>query len=120
MGYRSEVAIKCQKNAFPKFEEVYKRLGYGPDKLLTKGDEYLIYWDWIKWYEDYDIVMETNKVMSELNMICDGDSDEIYEKGFGYKFMRLGEDNSDIEEHGNCEYIELWTIRDIDLSDFEE
>ena len=117
MGYRSEVAVKCQKKAFEMFKEAYSKAEYTPDKVIENDGEYLIYFDWIKWYDDYDIVHNFNDVMAELD--DSGDNDEVYEQELGYKFIRLGEDGSDTEERENCYDIELWITRKIDFDDFE-
>ena len=43
------------------------------------------------------------------------------EDGYGYKFLRLGEDDTDVEARtNNCE-VELWMRREIDIpKGFEE
>ena len=115
MGYRSEVAIRCQDNAFTKFKNAWGE--FTPDKIVCRKDDNLIYWDWVKWYEDYPDVSAVERVMSELDKY---DNEEAIDKGFGYRFMRLGEDDSDIETRENNYEIQLWMIRKIDLSDFEE
>ena len=114
MGYRSEVAIRCQENAFLEFKDAYEKAHFNPDKLLTNGDEHLLYWDWVKWYEGYDIVDRIEDVMSRLE-----EMENIDESGYGYKFMRLGEDDEDIETRSNTYSVELYMVRKIDLSDFE-
>ena len=119
MGYRSEVAIKCQKNAYEKFAKVYK--GCEPDKVLSNGDDdYLLYWSWIKWYDDYPEIQAINDVMTELDEMFGGDNENIYDNHWGYKFLRIGEDDNDVEDQSNCCDIELWMRREIDLSDFEK
>ena len=115
MGYRSEVAIRCQDKAYEMFEKAWGECT--PDKIFHREDDHLIYWDWVKWYEDYPDVSAIENVMSELNEMG---TDEVIEKKMGYKFMRLGEDPADIETKENTYDIELWMIRKIDLSDFED
>ena len=118
MGYRSEVAIRCQKNAFEMLKKAYGT--FNPDKLLNKGDnDYLLYWDWVKWYDEYSHVAAITDVMGELDVMFGGDNEEIVEHYYGYKFMRLGADDDDVEVRSNCNDIELCMIRKIDLSDFE-
>ena len=36
-------------------------------------------------------------------------------KGYGYKFIRIGEDDSDVEVRQNNWNIELWIMRQIDI-----
>lgn len=114
MGYRSEVAIRCQDKAYKMFEKAWGE--FTPDKIFHQKDDHLIYWDWVKWYEDYPDVSAIENVMSKLNEL---DNDEAIEKKMGYRFMRLGENDADIETKENTYDIELWMIRKIDLSDFE-
>ena len=114
MGYRSEVAIRCHDKAFEMFEKAWGELI--PDKVFHNENDHLIYWDWVKWYEDYPEVSAIENVMSKLNEL---DIDEAIENKMGYKFIRLGEDNDDVETKENTYVIELWMVRKIDLSDFE-
>ena len=115
MGYRSEVAIKCESKAYDRFAKVFtqKEMWIKPDKILhdIENDDYVIYWDWIKWYEDFEGVSAIQNVMSELDEEHDGDADDQ----LGYRFMRLGEDDSDIETQENTYDLELYMIRKIDI-----
>ena len=121
MGYRSEVAIRCQSKAYEKFKEVLEKTDAHPDKLIEKNGEYLLYFDWWKWYSDFEEVKGIEAVMDELDELDDGcNADETYEKELGYHFIRLGEDNDDVETRCNCWHVELYMIRKIDISDFEE
>jgi hypothetical protein len=114
MGYRSEVAIRCQDKAFEMFEKAWGESI--PDKVIRKGDnDNLIYWDWVKWYSDYPDILDINSVMNKLD---EYENDEAIKEQLGYKFLRLGEDDSDVETRSNNWEIELWMIRQIDLSDF--
>ena len=110
MGYRSEVAIKCEEKAFEMLRETYKRVDLVPDKVYKDGDCFILYWDWIKWYEDYDDISAIEEVMSKLDRLNDT-------TGYGYRFMRLGENDDDVEIRQNNYDIELWMIRKIDIPD---
>lgn len=113
MGYRSEVAIKCEEKAYELFKQVFteEELYIAPDKIYKDGDDYILYWDWIKWYEEYDGVKAIEDVMLDLDDHGNKDG------GYGYKFMRLGEDDEDTETSSNDWDIELWMIRKIDIPD---
>ena len=115
MGYRSEVAIKCEEKAFEMFKEVCRKVNYLPDKIYKEGNEYILYWDWTKWYEDFDWIQAIISVMDRLDKLNDSKSDK--DTGYGYKFLRLGEDDTDIETRQNDWDIELWMIRKIDIPD---
>ena len=52
--------------------------------------------------------------MAELN-------DRDHEDGYGYKFLRIGEEDTDVESRTNNYEVELWMRREIDIPrDFEE
>ena len=115
MGYRSEVAIKCEENAFEMFKEVCRKVNYLPDKIYKEGNEYILYWDWTKWYESYEHV---SAIISTMNKLDELQKPNIYdETGYGYRFMRLGEDDVDVETRQNDWGMELWLMRKIDIPD---
>ena len=121
MGYRSEVAIKCEEKAFEMFRETYKRVELVPDKVYKDGEYFILYWDWIKWYESYDDIMEIEGVMDALDAIgVQNEINNTKETGYGYRFMRLGEDDIDIETRENDWSIELLMIRKIDIPEDAE
>ena len=65
MGYRSEVAIKCEEKAYEMLKETCHDADIMPDKIFKDGDEYILYWDWIKWYEDYEDVSAIVKTLEK-------------------------------------------------------
>lgn len=115
MGYRSDVGIKCGERAFQKFERAYKDVALLPDKVLKgksySGEtEYLMLWEYVKWYAGfYDDVDAIEAVMNEL--------DELDEPDFtdSYKFLRLGEEDTDVESRSNNWNVELYFKRFIDV-----
>lgn len=118
MGYRSEVAIKCEQKAYEKFKEVFTdgEMYIHPDKIFYDCElkEYTLYWDWIKWYEDFEGVSAIVKLMDTL------DEEHVEGDELAYKMLRLGEDDDDIESRRNDWSIELWMVRKIDLDDCGE
>ena len=108
MGYRSEVAIKCEEKAFKMLKETYDRVNFAPHKVYKDEDCFILYWDWVKWFDCYDDVSAIEDVMSKLDQLDDTE-------GYGYRFMRLGENDDDIETRENDYNIELWMIRKIDI-----
>ena len=96
MGYRSEIALSLSDEAVEllncKMEQADNHLREDiidmlPIKYDTE-DTFIIYDDWVKWYEDYEFVILLTEVM-----------DHCYEHDIGYQFIRLGEDPADVEEH---------------------
>lgn len=110
MGYRSEVAIKCEEKAYERLMETCKELEFHPDKIYKDDDQYILYWEWIKWYDWFDEPKVIADVLSELDDLCD-------EPGYGYKFIRIGEETGDEEFETNNYDIELWSIHKIDIPD---
>lgn len=57
MGYRSEVAIKCEEKAYEKLMETCHNVNFMPDEIFKDEEDYILRWDWVKWYHDYYYVM---------------------------------------------------------------
>lgn len=112
MGYRSDVGIMCQPKAYEMFKKEFNVIC--PHKVLQCGDYHLLIWEWVKWYDEFDDVAKANEIMAELN-------DRDHEDGYGYKFLRIGEEDTDVESRTNNYEVELWMRREIDIPrDFEE
>ena len=112
MGYRSDVGIMCQPKAYEMFKKEFNVIS--PHKVLQRDDYHLIIWEWVKWYDEFDDVAKVNEIMAELN-------DRDHEDGYGYKFLRIGEEDTDVESRTNNYEVELWMRREIDIPrDFEE
>lgn len=106
MGYRSDVRIVVSKEGYKELKEYvaahavkfkkpdndysYNLIEHA-DSIKTKdcGDQVMICWNSIKWYEGYYPDVDT--VMGGLSWLQD--------KGFSYTFSRIGEDYDDIEEN---------------------
>ena len=111
MGYRSEVAISVLEKDFNKFvkgldieedKDVLDLLKYG--NIRKSGKVITLYWDDVKWYEEYS---DVNKIMNWLDKLADNDSPA--------KFVRIGEDQEDIEVKEYCNNYnndEAWTVID--------
>lgn len=115
MGYYSEVAIKCGKKAYGMLKETCTRL-IMPDKIFKDGDEYILHWDWIRWDENEDIIKKIKNTFNKLDELQD-EQDDDDATGYGYKFIRIGESNNDVETRENDEDIELCIICKIDIPD---
>lgn len=115
MGYRSEVAIKCEEKAYEMLRETCQKVDLMPDKIFKDGDEYIFYWGWIKWYGEYEDVAAIENTLNKLDELQEPSDYETI--GYGYKFMRIGENDDDVETRENDYGIELWMIRKIDIPD---
>lgn len=71
MGYRSEVAIKCEEKAYKMLKETYRKVDFTPDKIFKDGDEYILYYDCIKWDEIYEEVSAIIKTLDKLDELQD-------------------------------------------------
>lgn len=109
MGYYSEVAIKCEEKAYEKFKRVVEETETKPSTIYKDRDEYILYWGWVKWQDWYTGIQSFIKIMDWL------DEHENNDGGYGYKFLRLGEEGADVESRTNDDHIELWMIREIEL-----
>lgn len=103
MGYRSQVKIIVSKEGFRELKEYVEKesvrfrkpdsdysynLLEHADSIRTDGDQFLISWDDIKWYEgSYD----------DVDIIMNG-LDRLHGNGYSYRFYRVGESYEDIEE----------------------
>lgn len=112
MGYTSDVGIMCQPKAYEMFKKEFDLIG--PHKILKRGDYHLLIWEWVKWYIEFEDVAKIEEIMSKL-----GEHED--EDGYGYKILRIGEDDTDVEDiTNNCE-VELWMRREIEIpKGFEE
>ena len=113
MGYRSEVGIKCGENAYKMFEQAIKDGGFNtcfvPDTVYKdSNNHYTLSWEWVKWYDEFDGVQDIEHVMDILDGLADYDND----KGYGYHFIRIGEEYGDIEER-YTDYLDFYVIRTI-------
>ena len=115
MGYRSEVVLAIDAKivpalmtAFAKCQLTQKLCTEHVDNLETdyegKGN-WLMRWDHIKWYDSY------SEIRMVENLIECMEADELDDFGMKeeelpgipselFKFVRIGEDNADVEQRG--------------------
>lgn len=106
MGYRSDVAMVFYGNVsqFPKLKEwvdtnlVPVLVDQGepmPTEFQIFKDEvkgFKLVWDFVKWYEDYDDIKALEAVWNKFD-----EDFGSHEQIFG-EFIRIGEENDDVEE----------------------
>ena len=114
MGYRSQVVLAISKELIPflmlatsKSKEAEALVFRSADKFDRDygGDKsWLLHWDSIKWYESYPSVDAIEKFVTEAESdeynITDDDGNEVSSSDL-VRFVRVGEDNDDIEVRGN-------------------
>ena len=121
MGYRSEVCIGMTDDAMRLFRTLLEHL---PEKhevhnLVKDAKTYLhhpwedqhkdpnvdcedkMYWEYIKWYEGYECVDFVETFLAD----CIPEED--------YRFVRIGEENDDVEERGDYWDAEIFVQRSI-------
>lgn len=115
MGYRSEVALTMKKeDILDLLKQAMAQSDNGSaqqflyyDKILDHQNGYAsLYWDWVKWYEDYPEIAFVTQFYND-----------IVEKGGDISFRRIGENDDDYESEwsgdwGVCECVEL--VRKLD------
>lgn len=101
MGYTSEVAIRCGNKAFEMFMKAINKHKFMPTEIYKDEEynEYLLYWDCVKWYGMNPEIMDIEYVMDDLDNIKSPESNEDME--YAYSFVRMGEEITDIERREN-------------------
>lgn len=123
MGYRSDVYIKCEKNAFEEIRNAYTKHDFAPSKIMkNQNDEFTLIWDSVKWYDHFEEVIEIEKVLRKLNSEHREDNfgDESYDF-LAYNFVRIGEDYGDVETKTNdYDFEGFCIIRTVDTDGLGE
>jgi len=107
MGYRSEVALAISKDLMPRFLTVFAKCPEA-QALVFKDHEtmdqdydgektFFVYWGSIKWYTSYPEIQAIEEFLADCELDDFEDLENSYEH---YRFVRLGEENDDIEEMG--------------------
>jgi len=112
MGYRSEVVLAVSKEVMPQF---LVTMAKSPETRLLCFQEHeemikdyqgkgnmLFRWTYIKWYESYEPIDALTDFMDwcDSEEIKDEEGEPKRTEDF-YRFVRVGEDNSDIVERGH-------------------
>ena len=103
MGYRSDVKIIVSREGYRELKDYVERecIKYQKpdsdydfnllkiaDGLRTDGDQVVISWDDVKWYDGY---------YNDVDVVVNG-LEHLAAKGYSYRFYRVGESYEDIEE----------------------
>ena len=107
MGYRSEVYLRIAK-PLVEVVDAARKLDDNLDKMLSDGEEERIdkvktdfHWEYTKWYDSYP---EVQAVESLLDMLQDDD----------YGFVRIGEEEGDIERKGDPACYDIYIQTTVD------
>lgn len=128
MGYYSDVKLLVSKEGYRELKEYVVKEGLKfkkpedeydynmiriADSIKTDGDQVLISWDSIKWYDGY---------YHDVDIIIHG-IEHLSAEGYSYRFYRVGESYDDMEvaEHDgdldqDLDYLDV--VRAIDDSRF--
>lgn len=104
MGYRSQVVIGFKKTAF------FKNVGDSAESfkdcdLISESEDNVIFiWEDVKWYDSYKDVQEITAVIRK----CADDE---------YGFVRIGEEDGDIEKLGEPWEFEIVTATTVQYYD---
>lgn len=99
MGYTSNIEVLCGAKAYQKLHSVMSQHGWHPDSISKVPDHDVYFFELCcyKWYDNYDDVQEFMSVLE----YCDIYSDDPQ---YYYSFIRLGEEQSDVEILNNHDY----------------
>ena len=110
MGYRSQVVLAVSKELMPHFLSVMAKVPEARELVFAHNDEldqdyegeghFFVRWDDIKWYDNYDDVGAIQKFIDAAD--CDDFelSDEHGGSSENFRFVRVGEDSSDVDCNG--------------------
>ena len=94
MGFYSNVQIVAESKAYDELKEVFEK--YKEQYSLKPNYQYhadtcygVITFDWIKWYEEYSFVKETQELIEKYQ-----DDSFSYTVGYGCKMIILNEDDT--------------------------
>ena len=107
MGYRSDVVLKLDAPAYSALEAVakvsdeVKSLLSDADTAHIVDDVYTYFWSSIKWYDMYKEIGHLDLLLSSL-------------PPESYGFIRLGEEEDDIERRGSPCDFDMYVNRSIE------
>ena len=117
MEYRSDVRIRTTKEGYEvmkNFVEKYIKENVSEDaqgldwnllnsaEITETGNSITLDWENIKWYDGIDGYQDVDAIMKSL--------DELSDKDIDYQYMRIGEENNDIDE--------IWNINNHSFDSF--
>jgi len=134
MGYRSEVILAVSKEMLPHFMTVLaKNPSVRPmvlEDTTTLNEDYdgdggwLMHWSGVKWYESFAEVAAIQAFVEDCDAACletwqteHGGPDQSKPHDMNeyehFRFVRLGEENEDVEDKGEFCYEDICFVRDL-------
>ena len=111
MGYRSEVIIAVTKKAYNKFaDQAVRDILKTCDTVTQNKNGYYFHFNSIKWYSDYEEIQKLNKFIEDC---VQDNSDNI-------GFLRIGEDDDDLERIGDPYLFDVFINRSIEFPEGKE
>jgi len=109
MGYQSIVVIaltkKTLKNNYTLASEIFKDCD---EFFIDEENEIVSFkWEWVKWYDSYTVIQKTKNFLNSLE-----EED--------YAFLRIGEEEGDIERKGSPSEFGIYTTTDISMRSSHE
>lgn len=121
MGFYSDVTILAQPKAYEMIMNSIKEYNKTSDyefkpysikkgKTEDLGEFFVLNWNWLKWYPEFEDVESVESVLENLQ---DEHDEEI---GYGYKQVIINEDNS-TEENTNMQDLDsyLYAVCNVEL-----
>lgn len=125
MGYRSDVVLAVGKEAMPAFMTALSRHPSAASFVFKEHDEMwkdyqgdgniLVRWSGIKWYGDgYPEFQAVQAFVDDPEQFLPEDFDDAADIHDCYKFVRIGDETDDIEQHGGG-FWDIYVSRSIEF-----
>lgn len=121
MAMRSAVTIQIQEKGYEMIRKAmadYSRINhwnFEPDRIYRNGDDYILQWDSIRWYSDYDDVFVIKNVLNELKGKKDSSGSVI--DGYKFGLMEVSEDNQSDVDSNDSTYPQIYVEAYVPIPD---
>lgn len=109
----SDVLIACENVIADKIEKICEKNDFAPSVILSDedGSSKIFQWIFAKWDSEYQEVKDI------LNILDDADN-HVGEAGYGYKLIRITEDNTTViseNSRGQYEFDGVYPIMRVEI-----
>jgi len=112
MGYRSQVCIGISKEVLKDIPDSIMESFKDCDTINQNDKAVTFIWDDVKWYPSYKDVMAVDNMLANLTEDSEGEDQ--------YGFIRVGEDDGDIESRGTPYEFGLQSCTSIEVDAGDE